>query len=295
MKDKALSVAFIVALLCFSAPCPAQDDPGDGVKVTFVGTGHGRVTATRANSCILVQGGGRTYVVDACDGAAGRIMKCGTHITDIDAVFITHDHLDHCWGLPFLFQQIVSWNEKKEPYRTLNKDKKYQVFLSSKILDKALTSLRKMAHIEDSPSVVWQVYAEGVIFNDGNVKVTAVGNDHAAHQEDGSYASYSFLFEFASGEKLFFSGDLGRSFDLSTDTIDAAGGVDLLVCELVHYDIRLAIEKFQTLKADRIVFTHYDDFWEEEGSEELFKEFTSQFSIPAELVTDGDVRIVHSK
>lgn len=285
----------MVASLCFSTPSQAQDNPCAGVELTFIGTGHGRVTATRANSCTLIRGGGKTYLVDACDGAAGRIMKSGTHITDIDAVFITHDHLDHCWGLPFLFQQILSWNEKKEPYHTMNKDKKYKVFLSSEILDKALTAIRRMAHIDESPSVDWDVYREGVIFNDGNVKVTAVGNDHSARQEDGSYASYSFLFEFASGERIYFSGDLSRSFDLSTDTVNGVGGVDLLVCELVHYDIHAACGKFNNLNADKIIFTHYDDQWEGEGSEELFKDFTSRFPIPAELVTDGDVRIVKSR
>lgn len=283
------------ALIWLDDGCIAQCHAGEGVKLTFIGTGHGRVTASRANSCTLVQGGGKTYVVDVCDGAAGRIMKSGTHITDIDAVFITHDHLDHCWGLPFLIQQITSWNEKKEPFHSRNKDKRYDVFLPSELLACGLDVICKASHIQENPNVALKRFKEGVIFDDGNLTVTAIGNDHSVRDRNGEFTSYSFLFEFVSGEKIYFSGDLGRHFDLSVDTINSAGGVDLLVCELVHFDTALAYDKLNGLKAERICFTHYDDQWEGEGAAELFNEFSSHFRTPAELVTDDDVRIVRKR
>ncbi|MCR4573116.1 MAG: MBL fold metallo-hydrolase, partial [Lentisphaeria bacterium] len=81
-------------------PVDTKRPPKDGeVKITFIGTSHGRVTTTRAHSCSLLQTGGKTYVIDAGEGAVANIMKSGTHISDINAIFITHPHLDHYGGL----------------------------------------------------------------------------------------------------------------------------------------------------------------------------------------------------
>ena len=87
---------------------PPKDDE---VKLTFIGTSHGRVTTTRAHSCTLLQTGGKNYVIDAGEGAVANIMKSGTHVSDLNAIFITHPHLDHYGGLYGLQQQISSFRK----------------------------------------------------------------------------------------------------------------------------------------------------------------------------------------
>ena len=137
----------------------------------------------------------------------------------------------------------------------------------------------------------FQVFKEGQIFDDGNVKVTAYGNDHMSRLPDGTPVAFSFLFECANGKRIFFSGDLHKSFDLPLEGIKK-NGVDLLVCELVHYPIKLAVERLKDLPVKKTCFQHHGDAWEAKGWEERFAKFSSQLTMPSEIMTDGDVRFV---
>ncbi len=263
----------------------------DEVKLTFIGTSHGRVTTTRAHSCTLLQTGGKNYVIDAGEGAVANIMKSGTHVSDINAIFITHPHLDHYGGLYGLQQQISSFRKlfkEGNPRMTAT----YDILLPSNDLLQIMKDIKTAHHHGVYPK--WhhfQVFKEGQIFDDGNVKVTAYGNDHMSRLPDGTPVAFSFLFECANGKRIFFSGDLHKSFDLPLEGIKK-NGVDLLVCELVHYPIKLAVERLKDLPVKKTCFQHHGDAWEAKGWEERFAKFSSQLTMPSEIMTDGDVRFV---
>jgi metallo-beta-lactamase family protein len=80
------------------------------MKITIVGAGGGEVTG----SCYLVQAAGKQVLVDFGMHQGGRDSEVRNHLPTavkaghIDAVLITHAHLDHTGRLPLLVKQGYS-------------------------------------------------------------------------------------------------------------------------------------------------------------------------------------------
>jgi len=69
-----------------------------GVKVVFLGTGTAD-SFERAQSSILFEKNGNTILVDAGNGCLIRLGQLGKRPADINAVLLTHVHLDHSGDL----------------------------------------------------------------------------------------------------------------------------------------------------------------------------------------------------
>lgn len=64
-------------------------------------------SGSRAN-CTLVEAGGTRLLIDfglSCRMAGSFLKKYGLELSDIDAVFITHEHTDHVYGLSTLLKK----------------------------------------------------------------------------------------------------------------------------------------------------------------------------------------------
>lgn len=78
------------------------------ISLTFLGTGSAMVTK-RYNTSFLVKQNHNTLLVD-CGGGheiLTQLEENKVSITEIDAIFVTHSHIDHILGFPFLFRRIV--------------------------------------------------------------------------------------------------------------------------------------------------------------------------------------------
>ena len=69
------------------------------LELLFLGSGNGFAPKGRYWSSFLLNG---RYLFDCCPVALPHLKQCGVALEQIDAVFITHFHADHLYGLPFL-------------------------------------------------------------------------------------------------------------------------------------------------------------------------------------------------
>jgi len=235
MKPRAaFPLALAAALTIFAAaPSHAQQKPSPtGTVVITLGTAGGPLPrANRAQASNLLVVNGTPYLIDAGDGAVRRIVRAGYDFRQISKIFITHAHSDHTNGLATLLN--AQWEyAKREP---------------TDVYGGGMEALVKgaIAFLQPNADVRWnegkrvrldEMYrghdvTPGVIYQDGNVRVTAVENTHFNFPPDspahGKYRSYSYRFD-TPGRVVVFTGDTGPSDALT----QLSKGADVLVTEV---------------------------------------------------------------
>ena len=68
------------------------------MRVTFLGTGVAVSVAGKSQQSLLVEDN-RLVLIDCGFGAMLRLEQAGYSVTDLDAIVLTHFHLDHCGEL----------------------------------------------------------------------------------------------------------------------------------------------------------------------------------------------------
>ena len=203
-----------------------------GTRLITLGTSGGPPPrAHRAQSSNLLIVNGALYVVDAGDGVARRLAKAGINVREIGTVFITHHHDDHTAGLGTLLS--VAWDQNRTkpinvygPHRTVELVKAavqyFTISAEIRIADGGRTV--PIAQVFFGHDI-----GTGVVYQDANVKVTAVENSHFDFHEgpaSGKHKSYSYRFE-TPDRVIVFTGDTG----LSDAVTELAKSADLLVSE----------------------------------------------------------------
>ena len=225
--------------LLFSEPGSSQSTGAaapakSGTRLVTLGTRAGpQPTSGRAQSSNLLIVNGAQYVIDAGEGVTRRLTKFGANFRNIDTIFITHPHSDHTGGLGGLMGTIFDANRTSPvgvygPPGTVASVHGLMEFLAvnSEIRISDGTKVTPVDRIFTAHDT-----GAGVIFQDANVKVTAVENTHFHFQPGspgyGKYKSYSYRFD-TPDRSLVFTGDTGPS-----DAVTAlAQGADLLVTEV---------------------------------------------------------------
>lgn len=72
------------------------------MKLVMLGTSSGTPTKDRNVSALAVQFGGRWLLFDCGEGTQYRIMQTALKPGQLEAIFVTHLHGDHVYGLPGL-------------------------------------------------------------------------------------------------------------------------------------------------------------------------------------------------
>jgi ribonuclease Z len=74
------------------------------MEFQFLGTASGTPSKTRNVSGLALRLGGSAHwsLIDCGEGTQHRILHTGLSLHDVRAVFVTHMHGDHCYGLPGL-------------------------------------------------------------------------------------------------------------------------------------------------------------------------------------------------
>ena len=182
-----------------------------------------------------------------------RLTRLGTNFRNIDDIFITHPHSDHTSGLGALMSVIYDANRTSPvdiygPPGTLASVQGLLEFIN----------VNSEIRISDGTKIVpsGKVFSghdtgAGKIFQDANIKVTAVENTHFNFQPGspgyGKYKSYAYRFD-TPDRSVVFTGDTGPS-----DAVAAlAKGADLLVSEVTssHRRVQGAADQERPLAGD---------------------------------------------
>ncbi|MBI2683793.1 MAG: ribonuclease Z [Actinobacteria bacterium] len=75
--------------------------------VTFLGTGASVPSAGRGTAATLVRHGSVSILVDCGEGTQRQFLRSGVGLSDVDAIFVTHLHGDHVYGLPGLLKTLA--------------------------------------------------------------------------------------------------------------------------------------------------------------------------------------------
>ena len=222
------------------------------MKITFLGTAAGIPEKDRDCTSTMIETGGKIYLVDVGAPVVNKLVDSGKNIEDIKAVFITHCHGDHVYGLRDLIRVVNNANIFKSasldyyiPEQTLvNAIKDYFAAVIKKIREDVNR---------------FHVFFEGVIFEDENVKVTAVKN---AHMEKRKRPSYSLIIE-AEGKKVVFSGDLSQNLSKNDfPEIAIRENVDALVLEFAHINKESLTRQLDKCIAKKLILNHISRYEE---------------------------------
>jgi ribonuclease BN (tRNA processing enzyme) len=208
-----------------------------GTRVVTLGTQGGPFPqAHRAQSSNLLLVNGTHYIIDAGDGVARRLAKGKFDVAAIGTIFLTHLHDDHTAGLGTLMS--AAWDENRTSPINVYGPPRTNELVQAVI---QFFTVSAEIRIDDGGKTVplRQVFfghdvGTGVIFQDANIKVTAVENSHFDfHKERGKHKSYSYRFE-TPDRVIVFTGDTGQSDALTELAKDA----DLLFTETNTFEDR---------------------------------------------------------
>lgn len=212
-----------------------------GTRLITLGTLSGpNPQAHQAQSSNLLVVNGVMYIVDAGDGVTRRLAKAGIIIRDVGTVFLTHLHDDHTSGLGTLMS--VAWAQNRtNPINVYGPPRTEELVLAAVQYFTISAEIRISDGSRSIPLAEMffgHDVGTGVIYEDANIKVTAVENSHFDFHNvtlgSSKPKSYSYRFE-TPDRVIVFTGDTGPSEALT----ELARNADLLVTETVSVQDRM--------------------------------------------------------
>lgn len=217
---------------------PAATPPDHSNRIILLGTRGGPAAdAIRSESASLLVIDGTPYLIDAGSGTSRRLAEAGYPLSRIKTIFITHHHLDHTAGLEPLIS--LSWIGSGLSGRETPAVNVYGPPATDFLVKAALNYLSVSARIFSAgiPSLpspegmfIGHDMVPGVVYQDGNVKVTAVENSHFGHPSYGPDGKKDMAFSYrfdTTKASIVFTGDTGPSKAVN----QLAKGADILVSE----------------------------------------------------------------
>jgi ribonuclease BN (tRNA processing enzyme) len=184
-------------------------------------------------------------------------------------------HGDHVSGLPVLIDTLL-WRPESGQHT--------DIFLAEKEAPLALEAWLNVLHTHiDTELITLKTVSVGQIYQDDNIKVTAIQTQHL--KTKGNPVSFSYKIE-AEDKKILYSGDLLYDFS-DFPQIVRQEPFDLCICESTHYHPSKALPVFLECPLKRLIFNHIYDDWYDEG-EKVLLDYYKTLPYPVEVAHDGD-------
>lgn len=220
------------------------------MKLHFLGTCAGtEPMPDRRHACVVLELNDRLYWFDAGEGCSitGHLM--GLDLLKVKKITISHPHMDHVGGLGNLL-----WNIRK--LASVKKHTPDDIDLYTPLCEVTDSVLALLINAESGFGKNFEINVhevnDGVLFDDGFVKVTAFHNEHITAHEKKKWISFSYLIE-AEGKRVVYSGDLKDYAELDKPIGDCC---DAVITETGHFGIDKAYEYLKDKNVTHIYFSH---------------------------------------
>lgn len=184
--------------------------------------------AHRAQTSNLLIVKGVPYVVDAGDGTARRLAKAGIDARDIGTIFITHHHDDHTAGVGTLMS--IAWDQRRTQPIHVYGPPRTEDLVKAAVQYFSISAEIRIADGGRTVPIAQVFFGHdvrtGAIYQDTNVKVTAVESTHFCFHDDNKHKSYAYRFE-TDDRVIVITGDTGPNDAVTELALDA----DLLLAE----------------------------------------------------------------
>ena len=255
------------------------------MKIKYLGTCSGtEPMAGMHHTSLIIESGDGLYWFDAGENCAHAAYTGGVDMMKMRALFISHPHMDHVGGLANLLACIrkITYRYKLKLYA----DNTLHVFFPGLSLFEAIKTLAcSGGKGKFGIEMIENEMRDGVIYEDENVRVSAIHNRHLGEDGTNGWHSYSFLIE-GEGKRSVCSGDVKDPAELDSFT---SGGCDLLIHETGHHAVSDVCDYAEKMGVKSLRFTHHGRaIIEKRDEEEAFvKDFAERCGIPALICYDG--------
>ena len=241
------------------------------MKIKFIGTSHGIPEAGRFNSSARVESGNSLYYIDAGAPVVNLLINEGRHPSEVRAFFITHCHGDHINMLPH-FIDLCHWY-----YR----DADFTAFVPEddviENIYRYVGGLKGGEVDRDRERLV--LATEGVLYEDENIKTTAIPT---AHLHRANRPSFAYRVE-ADGHSVVFTGDLSHGLTGGElDTVACTAPSDVVIIEKAHYSLDALLPYLDRMPTKELWFTHVNSSFDE------LRSLDGKYPFRVRIANDGD-------